>query len=92
MAKSKDVVKQIKKANRRESVRLVDEIDVKSIASEHIAAARHFMAKSIRGKVYWNIAARDARSCNSTQSETSGKATSGIHRRLLSHSTITPGP
>ncbi len=29
------------------------------------------MAKSIRGKVYWNIAARDARSCNSTQSESS---------------------
>lgn len=50
------------------------------------------LAKSIRGTVYWNITARDARSCDSAQSESSGTVAPRIHRRLLSHCTATPGP
>lgn len=46
------------KANRKEAAKLVDEIDVKSIAGSLIALARHLSAKAIREKDYglaWKI-------------------------------------
>jgi transcriptional regulator with XRE-family HTH domain len=55
---SRQTIIRDQKANRRESAKLVDEIDVKTMAGEHIAAARHFIAKAIREKDYglaWKI-------------------------------------
>ncbi|MHC4071431.1 MAG: helix-turn-helix domain-containing protein [Planctomycetota bacterium] len=55
---SRQTIIRDQKANRREAARLVDEINVKSIAGEHITAARHFIAKAIRDKDYalaWRI-------------------------------------
>ena len=46
------------KANRKETAKLVDEIDVKSIAGSLIALARHLSVKAIREKDYglaWKI-------------------------------------
>lgn len=55
---SRQTIIRDQKANRREAAKLVDEIDVKSMAGEHIAVARHFAAKAIRDKDYglaWKI-------------------------------------
>ncbi len=46
------------RANRREAAKLVDEIDVKSVAGSLIAWARHLAAKALREKNYalaWKI-------------------------------------
>ncbi len=46
------------KANHRETAKLVDEIDVKSIAGNTISLARHLIAKALREKDYalaWKI-------------------------------------
>jgi len=46
------------RANRRETAKLVDEIDVKSVAGSLIACARHLAAKTLREKNYalaWKI-------------------------------------
>ncbi|GAF80741.1 unnamed protein product [marine sediment metagenome] len=46
------------RANRREAAKLVDEIDVKSVAGNLIACARHLIAKTLREKNYalaWKI-------------------------------------
>jgi len=40
------------RANRREAAKLVDEIDVKSVAGSLIAWARHLAAKALRVKNY----------------------------------------
>jgi len=46
------------RANRRETAKLMDEIDVKSVAGNLIAYARHLIAKTLREKKYglaWKI-------------------------------------
>jgi len=46
------------KAIRKDAAKLVDELDVKSMAGELIASARHFIARAIREKNYalaWKI-------------------------------------
>ena len=55
---SRQTIIRDEKANRREVARLVDDIDVKSIAGSLIAWARHLAAKALREKNYalaWKI-------------------------------------
>jgi len=55
---SRQTIIRDEKANRREAARLVDDIDVKSVAGSLIAWARHLAAKALREKNYalaWKI-------------------------------------
>ena len=55
---SRQTIIRDEKANRRDAARLVDDIDVKSVAGSLIAWARHLAAKALREKNYalaWKI-------------------------------------